>query len=252
MPKGSNFAVLACLMALVLLYSSIPPNPKPVKVRFSDWVRQLRVRQNGEMLMTMLRQPTFPELLVEKDATPSKTHENPPVTALDSIPAVTPTPDTSVASVTVTDAPQGDNAHVTYNLLRGAGFTPQAACGVLGNLYEESGIDPRANEGGDGPGRGIAQWGYNGGAHGSNRFNALLAWASASDRDPWSLQTQLEYMLIELYDMGILDELKLSTRVDTATALFHDGFEKSNDRNTGTYYQRELAAYGYYSRFGNL
>ena len=26
MPKGSNFVVLACLMALVLLYSSIPPN----------------------------------------------------------------------------------------------------------------------------------------------------------------------------------------------------------------------------------
>ena len=38
------------------------------------------------------------------------------------------------------------------------------------------------------------------------RFNALLAWWR-SDRDPWSLQTWLEYMLIELYDMGILDEL---------------------------------------------
>ena len=64
-------------------------------------------------------------------------------------------------------------------------------------------------------------------------FQRFTCVAGASDRDRGLYRPGLEYMLIELYDMGILDELKLSTRVDTATALFHDGFEKSNDRNTG-------------------
>ena len=54
-------------------------------------------------------------------------------------------------------ASSGSQAEVVWQLLIAEGFSPAAAAGILGNLQQESNIDPTAVQA-DGPGMGLAQW----------------------------------------------------------------------------------------------
>ena len=71
------------------------------------------------------------------------------------------------------------------------GLTPQQAGGILGNLDQESGFSPSADEAG-GPGRGIAQWGE------GARWDQLLAFAKVNKMDPMELGTQYAFMKHEM------------------------------------------------------
>jgi len=84
------------------------------------------------------------------------------------------------------------NSQKVYNTLTSMGWTPQAAAGVIGNLMQESSVNPTSHQGGGGPGRGIMQWTE------SERWASLKKWAGK--RDPWALDTQVQYMLKEMND----------------------------------------------------
>ena len=98
----------------------------------------------------------------------------------------------------VSDLEGGTNAEKIFNGLVAQGYSDAAAAAVVGNLYQEAGVDAAGDiklhsENADGSSIGIAQW--TGG-----RKEAFLAFAEAAG-EPWpdtSLEVQLNYMLMEL------------------------------------------------------
>jgi hypothetical protein len=84
-----------------------------------------------------------------------------------------------------------DSAKQAFNYYLSKGVAPHVAAGIVGNLYQESGVDANRKQNDGGPGRGVAQWTENG------RWKGLQKWASANGRDVNNLHTQLDYILVE-------------------------------------------------------
>ena len=84
------------------------------------------------------------------------------------------------------------NAEIVWNFCLSQGFTKQAAAGVIGNMQQESGVDPAKCQSGGGPGRGLLQWEV-----GSDRFNSLCQFASQRGADWTDIQSQLLYFVQE-------------------------------------------------------
>ena len=125
-----------------------------------------------------------------------------------------------------------------WNFLAKKGFTAAAAAGVLGNLRQESGIDPTKKQSGGGPGRGVCQWEMKH-SKGGGRWEELVKWAKSQKLDEWAIETQLEYMWIELNGkdptavsilknrFGGIDGLRLATDYKFATRAFEESFERA-------------------------
>lgn len=146
------------------------------------------------------------------------------------------------------------NEEITYNFLRSQGCTPETAAAILGNLKQESGVDPTCYQTG-GPGRGICQW-----EEGSDRFEKLCARAQASGKSWMDLQVQLEFLWYELSggestcryimnrDYGGFENFMHATDIEWAVEAFERSFERAGRpmmQNRITY------AYEYYEQFAN-
>ncbi|MFN8126463.1 MAG: phage tail tip lysozyme [Candidatus Nanopelagicales bacterium] len=143
----------------------------------------------------------------------------------------------------------GPAAPIVWSILIRNGFSPQAAAGILGNLQQESGIDPTVTQSG-GPGMGLAQW--SAGGRWDNGPNSLLSYASAHHLDPWDARTQTEFMIYEMtYGYGGFDlaAYKQMTDVLAATVYFHDVFEGSADSAEAVRAVRGGYALEWYDRF---
>lgn len=113
------------------------------------------------------------------------------------------------------------NAAVAFDFLVGKGLKDFQAAGVIGNLHQESKLDPTVHEIGGGPGIGIAQWG-------PPRWKNLLAFAEWAGLDPWALDTQLKFLWVELEtnpSLG-LKALEASRTLEEAVVVFQDKFER--------------------------
>lgn len=138
-----------------------------------------------------------------------------------------------------------DNIEQAFNYFNGKdGLTNFQAAGIIGNLMQESGVNPKSNQSG-GPGRGIAQWSEGG------RWDALLRWVSAKGEDPFSLQGQLDFLWHEMTDVApwkdSLPAVKSATTVEEATQKFESTFEKAgipNMPNRIKYARQVLDKYG--------
>lgn len=111
------------------------------------------------------------------------------------------------------------NAAVIYDFLLGKGLLDFQAAAVVGNLQQESRLNPRlqAIDTNGLPGRGIAMWQ-------PPRWQNLVA----SSRDPWGLEAQLEFLWHELQthpDLGLAPLLATSSLED-AVIVFQNRFEK--------------------------
>jgi hypothetical protein len=116
------------------------------------------------------------------------------------------------------------NAAIVWDFLTNKGLRDFQAAAVIGNLQQESGIDPKVPELEKGA-HGIAQW------H-SPRWENLLAF----DTDPWSLDTQLRFLWHELESdpsLG-LTQLRASTTLEDATVIFQDHFERCGNCATNS------------------
>jgi len=138
-----------------------------------------------------------------------------------------------------------DQAAFTYFV--GKGLTPFQAAGVVGNLDQESNMDPSAVQQG-GPGRGIAQWSV-GGRWDTDSGDNVLAYASQQGESPSSLQLQLEFIWYELTTFSSygLASLRATTNVTDATVVFETDFEgcgECDQSNRISYAEAALAAYG--------
>jgi hypothetical protein len=115
---------------------------------------------------------------------------------------------------------QSNPARVAFEFFVGKGLTSEQAAGIVGNLMQESGVDPAARQS-DGPGHGIAQWSAGG------RWNNLLRFAKARRASPLALTTQLEFLWHELTTVPAygLGALRAARSVVAATRVFEKSFE---------------------------
>jgi hypothetical protein len=123
------------------------------------------------------------------------------------------------------------NAALAFDFLVSKGLRDYQAAGIVGNLQQESRLNPRAVSPPDPvePSRGIAQWQPPG-------WNALLAFASSTGRDPWSLDLQLNFLWHQLEsqpELG-LGPLSVSATLEDATVIFQNRFERPNAQLAGT------------------
>lgn len=124
------------------------------------------------------------------------------------------------------------------------GFTPEAAAGIIGNLMQESGVNPKSRQLGGGPGRGIMQWTE------SERWASLSAWANSSGKDPWALETQVEWMIKEMKSYGTYNRIKGVTSYKKAVEIFEKEMERAGVPNYPRRYQFAADALASFSKGG--
>lgn len=141
-----------------------------------------------------------------------------------------------------TDSSQSNEKRVWTFLTSpdGLGLTPEQAAGVMGNLQQESGINPKLD---DGTNFGIASWI-------AERVTNLKNFAKKNNKDPKDLDAQLNFLKKELLaDKSTLQKLKKTNDVVEATVIFHDGFERSADTADFVRNTRGGYAKGFFKKF---
>lgn len=147
-----------------------------------------------------------------------------------------------------------DNIQQAFNYFIAKGFTAAQSAGIVGNLIQESGVNPLRDQMNGGPGRGIAQWEYYPPPD-RGRWNVLLDYA-ASRGDPRSLAIQLDFVMAEFNSKNyssVLNDIKSSTTVQQSTDIFLAGYEKAGVANESSRLNNAnsvLASYGSSSSVG--
>jgi len=138
------------------------------------------------------------------------------------------------------------NDKPAFDYFVGKGLTPFQAAGIVGNLDQESGVNPNSVQSG-GPGRGIAQWSV-GGRWDTSAGDNAVAYAAQHNLGVHTLQLQLDFIWFELTTHGYgFTQLKATTNVTDATVEFMTRFEICGTCVTTqrvNYAKAVLAAYG--------
>ncbi|HET9990424.1 MAG TPA: phage tail tip lysozyme [Kofleriaceae bacterium] len=130
-------------------------------------------------------------------------------------------------STSSTEQDLSSNEHAAFDYFVARGLTKRQAAGIVGNLIQESSVNPKAIEFGGGPGRGIAQWSVGGRWNSSHHDN--VTWYAAQNKESrWALHTQLAFTWYELHTVGGygLSALRKDKTIRTATLTFERDFEK--------------------------
>ncbi len=146
-----------------------------------------------------------------------------------------------------TDQALNTNDQAAFDFFVGKGLTNFQAAGIVGNLDQESNVNPNAIQQG-GPGRGIAQWSA-GGRWDTDTGDNAVAYASKENLSVWSLDLQLDFIWYELTTFSGygLASLKNTTNVTDATVVFETDFEgcgQCEQSQRIAYAQGVLNAYG--------
>jgi hypothetical protein len=139
------------------------------------------------------------------------------------------------------------NDKAAFDFFVAKGLTNFQSAGIVGNLDQESGVDPTIAQYGGGPGRGIAQWSV-GGRWDTSTNDNVQWYAGQRGESATSLNLQLEFIWYELTTFGYgFSQLKASTNVTDATVAFQDYYEICGACAQSTrvaYAQAVLNAYG--------
>jgi hypothetical protein len=140
------------------------------------------------------------------------------------------------------------NDMTAYDFFVGKGLTNFQAAGIVGNLDQESGMDPTIAQYGGGPGRGIAQWSA-GGRWDTDAGDNVEWYAAKEGESATSLTLQLEFIWYELTTFSGygLAALRASTNLSDATIAFETDFEgcgQCDQAQRISYAQTALNAYG--------
>jgi hypothetical protein len=117
------------------------------------------------------------------------------------------------------------NDKIAFDFFLGKGLKNFQAAGIVGNLDQESGMNPAIAQIGGGPGRGIAQW-STGGRWDAGK-NSAVAFAAAHGKNVKSLELQLDFIWFELTTFPAfgLAQLRASTTLNQAVTIFQDKYE---------------------------
>src|SRR5262252_2346577 len=118
------------------------------------------------------------------------------------------------------------NDRPAYDFFVSKGLTNFQAAGIVGNLDQESGVNPASVQFGGGPGRGIAQWSV-GGRWDTDHNDNVHSYAAKKGQSIHSLNLQLEFVWYELETFSGygLSKLKASSTITQATIAFQEDFE---------------------------
>jgi len=156
-------------------------------------------------------------------------------------------PSITEENTSMTESALSNSEQSAFNFFVSKGLTKVQAAGVIGNLVQESSVNPGAVEYGGGPGRGIAQWSV-GGRWDSSYHDNVTWYANAHAESRWALSTQLNFIWYELSNYGYgLASLRAASTVTQATVAFQDRFEicgTCDSTRRIQYAQQALAAYG--------
>ena len=163
------------------------------------------------------------------------------------------------------------NDEIIWNYLISKGLTQAGAAGLMGNLFAESGLNPKnlqnsyekklgyndetytqavdnltyTNFVKDAAGYGLAQWTY------WTRKQKLLKFAKQSNKSVGDLGIQLDFLIYELQSSyrSLFDLLKTTDSVKEASKAVLIKFEKPADQSLKV--QKKRASYGesYYNKF---
>ena len=96
--------------------------------------------------------------------------------------------------------PYGSAEYIVKRLMN-QGLTQTAATAMVGNLYAESKLDPKAKQklakGGEGKGRGIAQW-ETGGRWDNPKETNVVGYAKKRKVSPYNLDLQIDFITHEM------------------------------------------------------
>ncbi len=124
------------------------------------------------------------------------------------------------------DLSGADNIEKVFNFFVSKGFSKEQAAGILGNLKQESGVNPASdNPAAKGGGGGIAQWE---GPRWSGP-NGLLAFAKKAGK-PWQdLGVQLNFIMFELENVEkrAMTMIKAAKTVKDAVIAWELGYERA-------------------------
>ena len=147
---------------------------------------------------------------------------------------------TTEAEVEITD--NRTTEEVVWDYLKAAGYSDIQVAGIIGNLYQESGLNPARVES-NGEGIGLVQWSF-------GRKQNLINYASSKGVDWSDLETQLEFLVDELDSKQFYQPYKDSFMnpysVNEATEAFCFGFERPNKAKANLSFRREKAWEAYY------
>ena len=149
-----------------------------------------------------------------------------------------------------------------FNFFVSNGYSKEAAAGIMGNMQQESGVNPSLIQGnGKGPAAGIVQWeNYN---TKTDRWKKMADYASSKGKDWTDLGSQLEYIDMELANRGNVDNytnyllqkwyggydsFKKINNVNTAVEAFEKTFERAGKPMWSNRYK---AAKEYYNMYAN-
>lgn len=141
------------------------------------------------------------------------------------------------------------NNETAFDYFVSQGLSDVQAAGIVGNLDQESGMDPRIEQFGGGPGRGIAQWSA-GGRWDTDTDDNVVWYAHKRGESPWSLQLQLEFIWYELttfhsYGLGTLRGARTVTEATVAFMTDFEGCGLCDESNRFTYANEALSHYGH-------
>ena len=118
-----------------------------------------------------------------------------------------------------------------WNYLSSKGLGSLAIAGIMGNMQQESGFNPKVMEGGgesdevnldsDG-GYGLCQWSF-------SRKQDLANFAKSQGKSSGDLETQLDFMLSELSRGDTISKMDNAGSAGQAAYIFHSDFERSAD-----------------------
>lgn len=160
------------------------------------------------------------------------------------------------------------NESTIWQFLKSKGFTDIAAAAIMGNLYAESGLEPKnlqtvyeatlgmtddqytqAVDSGsygnfvrDLAGYGLAQWTF------WSRKQALLNKAKSMGKSIGDLNMQLAYLWDELREFGLVSKLNACGSVRDASNLMLFEFEKPQDMGKSVQDARTSWSQGFYDR----
>ena len=121
-----------------------------------------------------------------------------------------------------------NNEQQAYQYLIAQGYPPVAAAGIVGNLVQESGVNPTVNPGDSGTAHGIAQWR-------GDRWSGLQDYAKQNRGSVNDLNTQLGYLDYELRNRyGDTYQKMMSARTPgDAAGAFALEYERPKGAETG-------------------
>jgi len=120
-----------------------------------------------------------------------------------------------------------DNRTAAFQWFLSQGYSPAAAAGIVGNLVQESGVNPNVRPGDNGSAFGVAQWR-------GDRYAALNNYVAAHGGNN-DLSTQLGFLDYELRNRygSTFNKLMAARDPREATAAFALGYERPAGAQTG-------------------